>query len=66
MDLDAYVDAHRRQWTRLEDLVGRGRLSGGESDELLDLYQRASTHLSVVRTTAPDPQVVAYLSLIHI
>lgn len=62
MDLDAYVDAHRRQWTRLEDLVGRGRLSGGESDELLDLYQRASTHLSVVRTTAPDPQVVAYLS----
>ena len=62
MDLDAYVAAHHMQWTRLEQLVGKRRLTGAEADELLDLYQRASTHLSVVRSASPDPSVVTYLS----
>ena len=62
MDLDAYVAAHLAQWRRLEELVSRRRLSGAEADELLDLYQRASTHLSVVRSASPDPSVVTYLS----
>ncbi|PKW27292.1 stage II sporulation protein M [Phycicoccus duodecadis] len=62
MDLDAYVAAHHAQWYRLEQLVGRRRLSGAEADELLDLYQRVSTHLSVVRSSSPDPSVVAHLS----
>ena len=39
-----------------------GRLSGTESDELVDLYQQVATHLSVVRTSAPDPSLVAHLS----
>ena len=62
MDLDAYVAAHHHQWARLEELVGRRRLTGVEADELLDLYQRVSTHLSVVRSASPDPSVVAHLS----
>lgn len=62
MDLDAYVLAHVHEWQRLEQLVGRGRLSGAESDELVDLYQQVATHLSVVRTSAPDPSLVAHLS----
>ncbi len=62
MDLDAYVAAHHTQWSRLEQLAGRHRLTGAEADELLDLYQRASTHLSVVRSASPDPSVVTYLS----
>lgn len=62
MDLDAYVAAHHHQWARLEELVGRRRLTGAEADELLDLYQRVSTHLSVVRSASPDPSVVAHLS----
>ncbi|MFN8045985.1 MAG: stage II sporulation protein M [Dermatophilaceae bacterium] len=62
MDLDAYVGAHHGQWRRLDDLVSRHALSGAEADELLDLYQRVSTHLSAIRTTSPDPQVIAYLS----
>ena len=53
MDLDAYVAAHYAQWPRLEQLVRRSRLTGAEADELLDLYQRASTHLSVVRSASP-------------
>ena len=62
MDLDAYVLAHVHEWQRLEALTHRGRLSGAESDELVDLYQQVATHLSVVRTSAPDPSLVAHLS----
>ena len=64
MDLDAYVAARSRYWGRLEELAGRRRLSGAEGDELLDLYQRVSTDLSVVRSASPDPSVVAYLSML--
>ena len=62
MDLDAYLTVHQPQWRRLEELSSRRRLSGAEADELLDLYQRVSTHLSVVRSASPDPTVVSYLS----
>ena len=66
MDLDAYVAARSRSWGRLEELAGRRRLSGAEGDELLDLYQRVSTDLSVVRSATPDPSVVTYLSMLLI
>lgn len=62
MDLDAYVQAHQSEWQRLEHLVRQRRLSGAESDELVDRYQQVATQLSVVRTSAPDPAVIAYLS----
>ncbi|GAA4988540.1 stage II sporulation protein M [Actinopolymorpha pittospori] len=63
MDLDAYAAAHQAEWDRLEVLVGRrGRLGGAEADELVTLYQRVATHLSVVRSTAPDAVLVGRLS----
>jgi uncharacterized membrane protein SpoIIM required for sporulation len=62
VDLDAYVLSHSHEWARLEQLVGSGRLSGAESDELVDRYQQVATHLSVVRTSAPDASLVAHLS----
>lgn len=62
MDLDAYALAHRPEWARLEDLVGRRQLTGPEADELVDLYEQVATHLSVVRSQAPDAGVIAYLS----
>ncbi|WP_121256673.1 stage II sporulation protein M [Nocardioides ferulae] len=62
MDLDAYVLAHAGDWQRLEQLVRRRRLGGAEADELVDRYQQVATHLSVVRTSAPDPALVTYLS----
>jgi uncharacterized membrane protein SpoIIM required for sporulation len=63
VDVDAYVAAHRGEWDRLEELVGRrGRLTGAEADELVDLYQRVGTHLSVVRSSSPDPALVSRLS----
>lgn len=62
MDLDAYVAAHGSEWRRLEVLTRKRRLSGAESDELVERYQQVATHLSVVRTSAPDPSLVAHLS----
>jgi uncharacterized membrane protein SpoIIM required for sporulation len=66
VDLDAYVAAHRGEWARLEDLLKRGSrpraLSGAEVDELVDLYQRVATHLSVVQSIGRDPALVGRLS----
>ena len=64
MDLDAYVQAHAAEWHRLEELTARGSLTGPEADELVDRYQQVATHLSVVRTQAPDGAVIAYLSVL--
>jgi uncharacterized membrane protein SpoIIM required for sporulation len=62
VDVDAFVAAHRAEWERLETLTRRRRLSGPEADELVMLYQRAATHLSVVRSSSPDPALVGRLS----
>lgn len=62
MDLDAFVAHNEPVWHRLDLLVHRRRPTADEADELLDLYQRTSTHLSVVRSSAPDPSLVRYLS----
>lgn len=63
MDIDAFVAAHQGEWNRLDELVRRrGRLSGPEADELVALYRAASTHLSMLRSAAPDPTVVGRLS----
>jgi uncharacterized membrane protein SpoIIM required for sporulation len=62
VDLDAFVMAHRGEWQRLDELVRKRHLDGAEADEILDRYQRVATHLSVVRSAAPDPSLVTYLS----
>lgn len=63
MDVDAFVLAHRGSWDRLEQLVKRRkRLTGAEVDELVDLYQRVSTHLSIVRSGSSDSALVGKLS----
>jgi uncharacterized membrane protein SpoIIM required for sporulation len=62
VDIDAFVARHSGEWRRLEELVARRRLTGAEADELVSLYQRAATHLSLVRTRSPDPALVGRLS----
>ncbi len=73
MDVDAFVNAHRGEWARLDTLArradrgvgrapGRRGLSGAEVDELVELYQRTATHLSMVRSRTPDAQLIARLS----
>ncbi|MBE2999836.1 stage II sporulation protein M [Nocardiopsis sp. HNM0947] len=63
MDIDVFAATHAQEWKRLDELIRRRRsLSGAEIDELVDLYQRVSTHLSVVRSGGQDPNLVARLS----
>ena len=63
MDVDAFVLAHKPAWDRLEWLVkNRRKLSGAEVDELVELYQRVSTHLSMLRSSSTDSVLVGRLS----
>jgi len=63
VDVDAFVLAHQDTWDRLEQLVKKHRrLSGPEVDELVELYQRVSTHLSMVRSASSDTVLVGRLS----
>jgi uncharacterized membrane protein SpoIIM required for sporulation len=62
VDLDAFVAEHAGEWRRLDQLSTRRRLSVAEADELIALYQRAATHLSMVRSRSPDPALVGRLS----
>jgi uncharacterized membrane protein SpoIIM required for sporulation len=62
VDLDAFVSVHRAEWDRLDALSRRRRLSGEEADELVTLYRRAATHLSVVRSASPDAALAGRLS----
>jgi uncharacterized membrane protein SpoIIM required for sporulation len=63
MDLDVFVAAHRAEWDRLDTLLKRQRhLTGAEVDELVTLYQRTATHLSLIQSSAPDPRLTGRLS----
>ncbi|MFJ4124976.1 stage II sporulation protein M [[Kitasatospora] papulosa] len=63
MDLDVFVNTHHIEWDRLDHLLHRGRsLTGEEADELVVLYQRTATHLSLIQSSAPDPVLTARLT----
>ncbi|MGY0486184.1 stage II sporulation protein M [Streptomyces sp. WG-D5] len=63
MDLDVFVSAHRAEWDRLDALLHRRRrLTGAEADELVTLYQRTATHLSLIQSSAPDPRIIGRLT----
>ncbi|MDV3222456.1 MAG: stage II sporulation protein M [Intrasporangium sp.] len=64
MNLDALVAAHSARWGRLDELSRRRRLTGEEADELLDLYQQVSTHLSLIRSGEADPSLIRHLSTV--
>jgi uncharacterized membrane protein SpoIIM required for sporulation len=66
VNIDSFLAEHDEDWKRLADLTRRGRkarsLSPTELDDLVSLYQRTSTHLSVARTTFNDPALTARLT----
>lgn len=67
MDLDHFLVTHGPAWERLAELTARAnrgvrRLDPAELNELVALYQRTSTHLSLARTYARDPGLVARLT----
>lgn len=64
VDLDAFTAVHRPTWDRLDSLARTRRLGDGQTDELLELYGRASTHLAVVQAHDPDGPQATGLSTI--
>jgi uncharacterized membrane protein SpoIIM required for sporulation len=64
VDVDAFTAAHQVEWDRLTLLIRRRRhMTGDDADELVRLYQRASTQLSQLRGSAgADPVRVARLA----
>ena len=64
MDVDRFIVQNQPAWLRLEQLVrqARSRPSAEEVDELVQLYQRTSTHLAHVRRERADPALVARLT----
>ena len=61
-----FVSRHAGEWSRLEQLIRTSssprRMTGAEIDELVELYQRTATHLSVAQSSGGDPVLVGRLS----
>ncbi|EEH63219.1 membrane protein [Gleimia coleocanis DSM 15436] len=64
MDLDAFVATHQSTWEELDYLSRQHSLTAAEADRLVKLYQQTATHLSTLRSQAPDPTLVMSLSSI--
>ena len=64
MDVDVFANAHSGRWQRLRELSAQRRLTGREADELVGLYRQVATHLSLLRSNAPDPALVSELSVL--
>lgn len=66
VDIDRFIADHQDDWRRLETLIARGEgrraLTASELEELVRLYERTSTHLSIARTEYGDPGLVAALT----
>lgn len=67
MDVDRFLATNQPLWDRLAALTkqargGVRRMPAAEIDELVRLYQRASTHLSYVRTYYRDPALTMHLT----
>ncbi|MFC5370587.1 stage II sporulation protein M [Arcanobacterium bovis] len=64
MDSLAFAKTHQESWDRLDYLSRRRVLSGRESDEFAQLYQKTAGDLAVLRSNAPDPDLILNLSAI--
>lgn len=67
MDIDTYIERHKTDWSRLEQLCARGahglsKLGGSEIDDVVRLYLRVSSHLAEVQTRYHDPRLTDYLN----
>ena len=64
MDVDRFIARNQASWTRLDELarLSRRSLTPAQVDELVQLYQRTSAHLSHARTERADAALVARLT----
>jgi uncharacterized membrane protein SpoIIM required for sporulation len=66
VDVDRFIARNQTSWNRLGELtrLRRRSLTPAQVDELVQLYQRTSAHLSHARTERADPALVARLTLL--
>lgn len=67
MNIDRFIADNGAAWERLEHLARRAtrhprQVTTAELEELVLLYERVNTHLSLARTQLRDPGLVAHLS----
>jgi uncharacterized membrane protein SpoIIM required for sporulation len=67
VDIDRFIARNQPTWDRLDTLSARAsrgvrRLSPGEVDELVETYQRVSSHLAHARVAYDDPALSARLT----
>lgn len=62
MDRDTFVARNGRDWDRLDVLSRQHALSADETDELVRLYLRASSHLATARRRYRDVNLLLYLN----
>ena len=67
MDIDRFIARNQPAWHRLDELSGRAsrglqRLAPAEVDELVETYQRVSSHLAHARVAYRDPALTARLT----
>jgi len=63
MDIDAFSAIRAARWARLRELSGSRRLTGAEADEFTRLYQMTAGDLGAVRSAAPEPGLITWLSV---
>lgn len=67
MDIDRYIARNEPTWQRLDVLLreaqkGVGKLEPAQLEELVQLYQRTSAHLSYIRTHLREPTLISRLT----
>ncbi|MDO5672178.1 MAG: stage II sporulation protein M [Actinomycetaceae bacterium] len=62
MDTDAFVQARKPSWERLQVLTKQRKLNGDEADELITRYQSAAADFAQMNSRAGDPDVILGLS----
>lgn len=67
MNIDRFIATNQQAWNRLDGLTRRARrnparLHPAELEELVELYERVNTHLSLARTQLGDPSLATALT----
>jgi uncharacterized membrane protein SpoIIM required for sporulation len=67
VDIDRYIARNEPTWLRLDQLTreaqkGVAKLEPAELEELVQLYQRTSAHLSYIRTHLREPTLISRLT----
>lgn len=67
MNIDRFIEVNQRRWDRLDELTRQAtrnpaRLSTAQLEELVALYERVNTHLSLARTQLRDAGLISHLT----